>query len=97
RQVELAQRAVARGLSVRALEEQVRRALRPAAGSERKRRSVDAELQLLVRRRAGTLGKRVDVRGSRKKGRLEIHYRNEDELQQVLTWLDLLDAKSKEN
>lgn len=97
RQVELAQRAVARGLSVRALEEQVRRALRPATGSERRHRSVDAELQLLVRQRAGTLGKRVDVRGSRKKGSLEIHYRNEDELQQVLTWLDLLDAKSKEN
>ncbi len=87
RQVELAQQAVARGLSVRALEAEVRRNLESQTGPARpapKRRRQDKELELLIRQRAGVFGERLTVRGNYQKGRLEIHYRNEKELQQVL-------------
>jgi len=99
RQVELARRAAAEGLSVRALEDEVRQAVRPApaarAGPERKRRGRDPELELLVRERAGAFGDRVAVRGNRQKGRLEIHYRNEGEFWLVLDWLARLGAQDK--
>lgn len=94
RQVELAQRAVAGGLSVRALEEAVREAVRtrPEPAKRPRKRSTDSELLRLVRERAGVLRERVSVRGNEKKGRLEVHYRNEDELRQILDWLALLGA-----
>jgi ParB family chromosome partitioning protein len=101
-QVELAQRAVAGGLSVRALEEEVRSVSRPQSTSavpERKQRSLArnqveyrAELRSLVRKQAGALGDRVTVRGSQRKGRLEIHYRNEGELRRILDWLAKLSS-----
>lgn len=98
RQVELAQRAVARGLSVRALEEEVRRLGQEspkAVPAKNKRRKPESELQALVRERAGAFRHRVAVRGSRKKGRLEIHYRNEDEFRLVLDWLARLGGRNE--
>lgn len=95
RQVELAQRAVAGGLSVRALEEEVRNAaagLAPSGGV--RKRSAASELITLVRERAGTLAGRVNIRGDHSKGRLEIRYRNQRELEEVLDWLAYVSRKT---
>ncbi|MEW6540286.1 MAG: ParB/RepB/Spo0J family partition protein [Bacillota bacterium] len=88
RQVELAQRAVARGLSVRALEEEVRNvAAQPSPSGGGPRSRTENGLRNLLRERAGALAPRVNIRGDRNKGRLEIRYRNERELEEVLDWL----------
>ncbi len=88
RQVELAQRAVARGLSVRALEEEVRSMAAQASPSGGgAKRGTEKGLRNLLRERAGALAPRVNIHGDRNKGRLEIRYRNERELEEVLDWL----------
>ncbi|ACA60716.1 parB-like partition protein [Candidatus Desulforudis audaxviator MP104C] len=95
RQVELAQRAVARGLSVRALEEEVRNAAAQAASSRGSRkRDVESGLKSLLRERAGALAARVNIRGDQNKGRIEIRYRNEQELEEVLDWLAYVSRKT---
>lgn len=89
RQVELAQQAVAGGLSVRALEEEVRRWARPQAATGRRQKSEQsARVESIVRQRAGRWGERVAVRGDHEKGRLVIRYRNERELDEILRWLE---------
>jgi len=95
RQVELAQRAVARGLSVRALEEEVRKTAAQGASSRGSRkRDVESGLKSLVRERAGALAARVNIRGDQNKGRIEIRYRNERELEEVLDWLAYVSRKT---
>lgn len=98
RQVELAQKAVAAGLSVRGLEDEVRRVLdggdedddagegdSAAAGSRRK--AVDEHLKALARDAGKQLRAPVYIRGSRNKGRIEIGYAGPEEFERLMRLL----------
>jgi ParB family chromosome partitioning protein len=83
RQIELAARIAAKGLSVRETEAQVQRLLR--AGAQRRRRKVDRDLARLQEELSERLGTTVEIRPARKgRGTLVLHYANLDHLEQLL-------------
>lgn len=86
RQSEFAERAVAKGWSVRTLEAEVRRWLE---GRQRARRgrAADPELVEVERELARRLGRRVVVRGTREGGKVEIHFGSLADLQALVSSL----------
>jgi ParB family chromosome partitioning protein len=83
-QVEAAQRVAARGLSVRETERLVKRLLAGDRGRPKPR--PDPDIRRLEEQLAGRLGARVRVRHGRGgKGRLEIEYNSNDELEGILS------------
>jgi ParB family chromosome partitioning protein len=83
RQLELAKLVVAKGLSVRAVEQLAQAAAntKPAAGKGRK----DPDIARLEQTLADQLGARVEIQHSRnRKGKLLIHYSNLEQLQGIL-------------
>jgi len=83
RQIELATRIAARGLSVRETEALVQRLLRTPA--QRRRKRSDRDLARLEEELAERLGTTVEIRPSRKgRGKLVLHYSSLDHLDQLL-------------
>jgi ParB family chromosome partitioning protein len=83
RQIELANRVAARGLSVREAEALVQSALRGPAAHRRKK--TDRDLARLEQELSERLGTTVEIRPTRKgAGTLVLHYANLDHLEQLL-------------
>lgn len=83
RQIEAANRVVARGLSTRATEALVARLLRGQA--PRRRKKTDRDLARLEQEVAERLGTTVEIRPGRKgSGRIVVHYSGLDHLEQLL-------------
>jgi ParB family transcriptional regulator, chromosome partitioning protein len=83
RQIELATRIAARGLSVRDTEALVQRLLRTPA--QRRRKRADRDLERLAEELSERLGTTVEIRPSRKgRGKLLLHYSSLDHLDQLL-------------
>jgi ParB family transcriptional regulator, chromosome partitioning protein len=83
RQIELATRVAARGLSVRDTEALVQRLLRTPA--QRRRKRADRDLERLAEELSERLGTTVEIRPSRKgRGKLLLHYSSLDHLDQLL-------------
>jgi ParB family chromosome partitioning protein len=83
RQIELARRVAAKGLSVRETEALVQKLLRGASTPRRKR--ADRDLARLEEELAERLGTTVQIKASRKgRGRLIVHYASLDHLDQLL-------------
>jgi ParB family chromosome partitioning protein len=83
RQIELARRVAAKGLSVRDTEALVQKLLRGTAGPRRKR--TDRDLARLEEELAERLGTTVEIKASRKgRGKLIVHYASLDHLEQLL-------------
>ncbi|MDE0102439.1 MAG: ParB/RepB/Spo0J family partition protein [Bryobacterales bacterium] len=74
----LAERAVAEGMSVRQVEEAVRRVLKPAKPKPRK--PLDPNVSAALEELERVLQAPVRLRGTPEKGRLEIRYRSAEEL-----------------
>ncbi len=93
-QLQLAERIAREGLSVRQAEAMVRQAMQSKAGGSTRRapNQADPQLQGLLKRKLGGLQERVAVRGTRHKGRLEIRYQSEEELER---WLEALAAEGR--
>jgi ParB family chromosome partitioning protein len=86
-QLAVAKKVASQGLSVRATEELVRRALAAGEAEQDEPRAAqgDPDVRALESRLAETLGARVGIRQGRGgKGRLEIHYNSLDELDGIL-------------
>ncbi|MDA8097843.1 MAG: ParB/RepB/Spo0J family partition protein [Clostridia bacterium] len=87
KQVELAQKTVAAGLSVRGLEDAVRLAGEKdsaAGGSKRTRAAIDQHLNGLAKEAARFLGTKVAIKGTPEKGRIEIRYRSAEDLERLI-------------
>jgi ParB family transcriptional regulator, chromosome partitioning protein len=83
RQIELARRVAAKGLSVRETEALVQKLLRGATAPRRKR--ADRDLARLEEELAERLGTTVEIKASRKgRGKLIVHYASLDHLEQLL-------------
>jgi len=83
RQIEVARRVAAKGLSVRDTEALVQKMLRGAAGPRRKKS--DRDLARLEEELAERLGTTVEIKASRKgRGKLILHYASLDHLEQLL-------------
>jgi len=83
RQIELARRVAAKGLSVRETEALVQKMMRGAATPRRKR--PDRDLARLEEELAERLGTTVEIKASRKgRGKLMVHYTSLDHLDQLL-------------
>ena len=84
RQIEMAHRIAARGLSVRDTEALVQALVRGKPASDRAQR-VDRDLQRLEEELSGTLGTTVQIRPAKKgAGKLLLHYSSLDHLDQLL-------------
>jgi len=88
-QTKLAQMAAKRGLSVRQVEQMV--ALRAAKAPGRKGASVapplDPNVRAAVLELERTLGTRVKIVGSAKRGRIEIKYFSAEDLHRIFEWM----------
>jgi len=86
KQVELAQKTVAAGLSVRGLEEEVRLAgeTEPAVGVKRDRATVDPHLGALAKEAASLPGAKVAIKGTPEKGCIEIRYHSAQDLDRLI-------------
>jgi ParB family transcriptional regulator, chromosome partitioning protein len=83
RQIEVARRVAAKGLSVRETEALVQRMLRGAGAARRKR--TDRDLARLEEELAERLGTTVEIRPGRKgRGKVIVHYASLDHLEQLL-------------
>ena len=83
RQIEVARRVAAKGLSVRDTEAMVQKMLRGASGARRKKS--DRDLVRLEEELAERLGTTVEIKASRKgRGKLIVHYASLDHLEQLL-------------
>jgi ParB family chromosome partitioning protein len=83
RQIEVARRVAAKGLSVRDTEALVQKMLRGAATPRRKKS--DRDLARLEEELAERLGTTVEIKASRKgRGKLIVHYASLDHLEQLL-------------
>jgi ParB family chromosome partitioning protein len=83
RQIEVARRVAAKGLSVRDTEAMVQKMLRGAAGPRRKKS--DRDLARLEEELAERLGTTVEIKTARKgRGKLIVHYASLDHLEQLL-------------
>ena len=83
RQIEVARRVAAKGLSVRETETMVQKMLRGSAAPRRKRS--DRDLARLEEELAERLGTTVEIKASRKgRGKLIVHYASLDHLEQLL-------------
>jgi len=83
RQIELARRVAAKGLSVRDTEALVQKMLRGAAAPRRKKS--DRDLARLEEELAERLGTTVEIKTARKgRGKLIVHYASLDHLEQLL-------------
>ncbi len=92
--VAFARRAVKQQLSVRRLEDEVRRALAATSDAPITPATVsrsDANVRDLERRLAGALGTKVAIRAGRRKGggRIIVHYRNLDEFDRLTALLGM--------
>jgi ParB family chromosome partitioning protein len=84
RQIEAANRIVARGLSVREAEALAARLQRGQAAAQR-RPKVDRDLARLEEEVSGRLGTTVEIRAGRKgRGKVIVHYSGLDHLDQLL-------------
>jgi ParB family transcriptional regulator, chromosome partitioning protein len=84
RQIELAHRIAAKGLSVRDTEALVQTLVRGRPGAKRERRA-DRDLQRLEEEISGSLGTTVEIRPAKKgSGKLLLHYASLDHLEQLL-------------
>ncbi|MEG0919262.1 MAG: ParB/RepB/Spo0J family partition protein [Anaerovoracaceae bacterium] len=87
-QIKLAKMAIDQGLSVRAIEElsngekQAKRRGKPA-----KRSPKSSEVLLIERELKSNLGTKVNINGKGKKGKIEIEYYSEDELERLIDLL----------
>jgi ParB family chromosome partitioning protein len=83
RQIEVARRVAAKGLSVRDTEALVQKMLRGAAGPRRKKG--DRDLARLEEELSERLGTTVEIKAARKgRGKLIVHYASLDHLEQLL-------------
>jgi ParB family chromosome partitioning protein len=83
RQIDVARRVAAKGLSVRDTEAMVQKMLRGASGARRKKS--DRDLARLEEELAERLGTTVEIKASRKgRGKLIVHYASLDHLEQLL-------------
>ncbi len=83
RQIELARRVAAKGLSVRETEALVQKMLRGAAGPRRKKG--DRDLARLEEELSGRLGTTVEIKPARKgRGKVIVHYASLEHLEQLL-------------
>ena len=83
RQIEVARRVAAKGLSVRDTEALVQKMLRGAPGPRRKKS--DRDLARLEEELAERLGTTVEIKAARKgRGKLIVHYASLDHLEQLL-------------
>jgi ParB family chromosome partitioning protein len=86
-QVEAANRAAARGLSVRETEALAQQLLR-GAGTTRKKKKVDRDIARLEEEAAGKIGTTVEIRAGRKgTGKLVLHYSSFEHLDELLAKL----------
>jgi ParB family chromosome partitioning protein len=81
RMIQLARQAMARGLSVRAVEQLVRR---KAGGSRDREAKANPNAQALCDSLRRALGAKVSLRGSGKAGTLRIHYSSLDDLDRIV-------------
>ena len=90
RQIALAEKTLAEGLSVRELEKlaaQKEEAVKPRPAPK----PLPLELQDMENRMREALGVRTTLQGSRKKGRIVLHYYSEDELERLYQLLEQLE------
>lgn len=80
----MAKLSVARGYSVRALEEAVRKKLSGQTGRQKKTKKVLPEIMQLEKELQRCLGTRVTLKDSGGRGKLEIDYQSLDELDRIL-------------
>src|SRR5687767_7663906 len=84
RQIEVAHRIAAKGLSVRDTEAMVQSLVRGKPGTERARKR-DRDLERLEEELAGTLGTTVEIRPAKKgSGKVVVHYSSLDHLGELL-------------
>lgn len=86
-QVKLAQRAVAAGLSVRALEEEVRRHCEKKKKTIKKKRLEDNKLAGIAEITGKIMRAKVVIKGDFEKGKIEIRYNGREELERILEML----------
>ncbi len=84
RQIELANRAAAQGLSVRVVEESVRRVLLTKIATAKAKPARSRDVQRLEEDLADRFGTKVEIAPSRKGGKLVIHYASNDHLNDLL-------------
>lgn len=89
-QMMLAEKTVAEGLSVRALE---KLAAMPAVPQREERlpKSLPLELQDMENRLRGVFGVRTQIKGNAKKGKIILEYSNADELEAVYQLMEMLE------
>jgi ParB family transcriptional regulator, chromosome partitioning protein len=93
RQLALARKTVSAGLSVRAVEEQVRRATGSPGGARGGRKGagepLSPRLQAIVEEMQRALGTKISLKGSIKRGTLRIEYYSPDDLARICERLDV--------
>lgn len=85
RQIEVAHRIAAKGLSVRDTEALVQAMLRDKPGAAPRAKKIDRDLARLEEELSGSLGTTVEIRPAKKgSGKLLVHYASLDHLEQLL-------------
>jgi len=92
RQLALAEKTVAEGLSVRALEKLAAQPLVPPPPKNAPR-PLPLELKDMETRMQSAFGLRTQLKGSRKKGKIILQYYSEDELEQLYQCLERLEER----
>ncbi len=94
-QMVLVERIIEEGLSVRQVEEIVRRRIAGGARVERGREKPQPVMEL-AQRISARLGARVKVLRSKRKGKIIIEYRNDQELERILSELGMAEEQATE-
>lgn len=95
-QIELAQRIVADGLSVRQTEEMVKRLQKPKKEPSPRTNSNHIYFQQAEKDLSAQLGRKVHITPGKKKGKLELEYYGMDDLNDLLDALHTLKEREKE-